>query len=160
MNSKVLRYEFGDYVLMPSERLLFCAGQSVPLKSKVFETLLTLVRHQGKLLTKDELMTQIWGNNFVEEANLTQNIFTLRKIFGENPKEHRFIVTVPGRGYRLRPGLLLALEPWIMADTAELRTDADGWTLRSATGSRTAHSEHTIAITDDGAEILTLPQRP
>lgn len=63
----------------------------------------------------------------------------------------------PGRGYKLRPGLLLALEPWVMADTAELVTDADGWTLRSATGCRTAHSEHTIAITDDGAEILTLP---
>ncbi|WP_426186023.1 type I methionyl aminopeptidase [Microbacterium sp. TWP3-1-2b2] len=62
----------------------------------------------------------------------------------------------PGRGYKLRPGLLLALEPWVMADTAELVTDADGWTLRSATGCRTAHSEHTIAITDDGAEILTL----
>ncbi|WP_155371008.1 type I methionyl aminopeptidase [Catellatospora vulcania] len=65
----------------------------------------------------------------------------------------------PGRGYRLRPGLLLALEPWVMADTADLVTDADGWTLRSATGSRTAHSEHTIAITDDGAEILTLPKQ-
>ena len=63
----------------------------------------------------------------------------------------------PGRGYRLRPGLLLALEPWVMADTDELVTDADGWTLRSATGCRTAHSEHTIAITADGAEILTLP---
>ena len=57
----------------------------------------------------------------------------------------------------LRPGLLLALEPWVMVDTDELVTDADGWTLRSATGCRTAHSEHTIAITDDGAEILTLP---
>jgi len=64
----------------------------------------------------------------------------------------------PGRGYRLRPGLLLALEPWIMADTAELVTDADGWTLRSATGCLTAHSEHTIAITDGGPEILTLPR--
>jgi len=63
----------------------------------------------------------------------------------------------PGRGYRLRPGLLLALEPWVMADTAELVTDPDGWTLRSATGCRTAHSEHTVAITADGAEILTLP---
>jgi methionyl aminopeptidase len=63
----------------------------------------------------------------------------------------------PGRGYTLRPGLLLALEPWVMADTARLVTDADGWTLRSATGCRTAHSEHTVAITDDGAEILTLP---
>jgi len=65
----------------------------------------------------------------------------------------------PGRGYKLRPGLLLALEPWVMVDTDRLVVDADGWTLRSATGCRTAHSEHTIAITDEGAEILTLPSR-
>ncbi|CAN5396054.1 type I methionyl aminopeptidase [soil metagenome] len=66
---------------------------------------------------------------------------------------------LPGRGYRLHPGLLLALEPWVMADTAKLVTDADGWTLRSATGCRTAHSEHTIAITNEGADILTLPKQ-
>lgn len=65
----------------------------------------------------------------------------------------------PGRGFMLKPGLLLALEPWVMADTARLVTDADGWTLRSATGCRTAHTEHTIAITDDGAQILTEPSR-
>jgi methionyl aminopeptidase len=64
----------------------------------------------------------------------------------------------PGRGYQLRPGLMLALEPWVMVDTDELVYDPDGWTLRSSTGCRTAHSEHTIAITDDGAEILTLPK--
>lgn len=63
----------------------------------------------------------------------------------------------PGRGYTLRPGLLLALEPWVMADTDELVTDPDGWTLRSATGSRTAHTEHTVAITEDGVEVLTRP---
>jgi methionyl aminopeptidase len=63
----------------------------------------------------------------------------------------------PGRGYVLRPGLLLALEPWVMADTAELVTDADGWTLRSATGCRTAHSEHTVAVTEDGVAVLTRP---
>ena len=100
MSNKVLRYEFGNYHLLPSERLLYCAGEKIPMKSKVFETLLTLVRHAGQLLTKDELMVQIWGNNYVEEANLTQNIFTLRKIFGEKPRDHQFIVTVPGRGYR------------------------------------------------------------
>jgi methionyl aminopeptidase len=65
----------------------------------------------------------------------------------------------PGRGYELRPGLLLALEPWAMVDTDELAIDPDGWTLRSATGCRTAHSEHTIAIVDGGAEILTLRSR-
>ena len=55
----------------------------------------------------------------------------------------------------LQPGLLLAIEPWVMRDTDELVTDDDGWTLRSATGCRTAHSEHTIAITERGVEVLT-----
>ncbi|GAA1549353.1 type I methionyl aminopeptidase [Kribbella hippodromi] len=64
----------------------------------------------------------------------------------------------PARGYKLRPGLLLALEPWIMTDTATLTTDNDGWTLRSSTGCQTAHSEHTIAITTSGPQILTLPR--
>lgn len=63
----------------------------------------------------------------------------------------------PGHGHPLRPGLLLAIEPWVMADTDALVVDRDGWTLRSATGGRAAHSEHTIAITRDGPEILTLP---
>lgn len=65
-----------------------------------------------------------------------------------------------GRGYRLRPGLLLAIEPWVMADTDRLVTDDDGWTLRSATGCRTAHSEHTVAVTEDGVEVLTRPSIP
>jgi len=64
----------------------------------------------------------------------------------------------PGRGYKLRAGLLLALEPWVMTNTDKLIMDKDGWTLRSSTGCRTAHTEHTIAITETGAEILTLPR--
>ena len=63
----------------------------------------------------------------------------------------------PNRGYKLVEGLMLAVEPWVMADTDKLVTDKDGWTLRSATGARTAQTEHTIAITADGAEIMTLP---
>ena len=63
-----------------------------------------------------------------------------------------------GRGYPLKQGLLLAIEPWVMADTDRLKVDDDGWTLRSATGCRTAHTEHTIALTENGPEILTLPE--
>jgi len=65
---------------------------------------------------------------------------------------------IRGRGYPLKSGLLLAIEPWVMADTDKLRIDDDGWTLRSATGCRTAHTEHTIALTDNGPEILTHPE--
>jgi len=61
----------------------------------------------------------------------------------------------PGRGLRLRPGLVIAIEPWFMAGTDELYTDPDGWTLRSTDGSRGAHSEHTVAITEDGPLVLT-----
>ncbi len=60
-----------------------------------------------------------------------------------------------GRGYPLRAGLVLALEPWFLATTDKLVTDPDGWTLRSADGSRGAHSEHTVAITADGPLVLT-----
>ncbi|MFI6042748.1 type I methionyl aminopeptidase [Nocardia sp. NPDC051321] len=62
----------------------------------------------------------------------------------------------PGRGFRLRPGLTIAIEPWFACTTDRIVTDPDGWTLRSADGSRTAHSEHTIAITADGPDVLTL----
>ncbi|KGJ72301.1 methionine aminopeptidase [Cryobacterium roopkundense] len=61
----------------------------------------------------------------------------------------------PGRGFPLKPGLVIAIEPWFMRGTDELKMDPDGWTLRSADGSRTAHSEHTIAITEDGPITLT-----
>lgn len=61
----------------------------------------------------------------------------------------------PGRGFPLRSGLVIAIEPWFLETTDKLVTDSDGWTLRSADGSRGAHSEHTIAITDDGPVVLT-----
>jgi methionyl aminopeptidase len=63
----------------------------------------------------------------------------------------------PGRGLALRTGLVIAIEPWFMHGTDQIVTDPDGWTLRSADGSRGAHSEHTIAITEDGPLVLTAP---
>ncbi len=99
MSSQAVNYEFEGYRLLTNERLLLYDGQSVALKPKVLETLLALVRNHGRVIEKADLMTQIWGDSFVEEGNLSQYVFTLRKIFGENPREHRFIVTVPGQGY-------------------------------------------------------------
>jgi methionyl aminopeptidase len=67
----------------------------------------------------------------------------------------------PGRGLRLRPGLTIAIEPWFLAGGQDAyRIDEDGWTLRSADGSRGAHFEHTIAVTEDGPRILTVDARP
>lgn len=63
----------------------------------------------------------------------------------------------PGRGYELRPGLVLAIEPWVMTGTNVLTVDPDGWTLRSSNQGRTAHHEHTVAITEEGPLVLTRP---
>lgn len=60
-----------------------------------------------------------------------------------------------GRGYKLQPGLVIAIEPWFLQSTDEIYTDDDGWTLRSADGSRGAHAEHTVAVTPDGPLVLT-----
>jgi len=93
-------YEFGPFRVDSVRRLLFRENQPVPLTSKAFDTLLVLVTNRGRVLEKDELLKAIWPNSFVEEANLAQNVSALRKALGELPGEHRYIATVPGRGYR------------------------------------------------------------
>src|SRR5712692_6394806 len=93
-------YEFGDFRLDAGKRLLWRADAQVPLTPRVFETLLYLVEHHDAVLDKERLMEAVWPDSIVEENNLTQNISTLRRIFGETPGSHGYIVTVPGRGYR------------------------------------------------------------
>jgi TolB-like protein/DNA-binding winged helix-turn-helix (wHTH) protein/Tfp pilus assembly protein PilF len=93
-------YEFGDFRLDPRKRLLWRDGAQVPLTPRVFETLLFLVEHHDSVLDKERLMDAVWPDSIVEENNLTQNISALRRVFGETPGSHHYIVTVPGRGYR------------------------------------------------------------
>ena len=93
-------YEFGDFRLDARKRLLWRAGAQVALTPRVFETLLYLVEHRDAVLDKERLMEAVWPDSIVEENNLTQHISTLRRVFGETPGSHLYIVTVPGRGYR------------------------------------------------------------
>lgn len=93
-------FEFGPFQADTVRRLLFREGQQIPVTSKAFDTLEVLIRNRDRVLDKDELLKTIWPNSFVEEANLAQNVSALRKAFGEAPGEHRYIATVPGRGYR------------------------------------------------------------
>jgi eukaryotic-like serine/threonine-protein kinase len=97
---KELLYEFGPFRLDPEKQTLFRDGESVPLMPKTFQILLVLVRHSNQVVAKDDLMMAVWPDTFVEETNLTRNIYMLRKALGENPPTERYIVTVPGRGYR------------------------------------------------------------
>ena len=93
-------FEFGPFRLDPEKRLLLRDNQPVPLPLKAFETLLVLVRHSEQVVLKEELMQAVWPDSFVEESNLSQNIFVLRKTLSAQIGEQRYIVTVPGRGYR------------------------------------------------------------
>jgi DNA-binding winged helix-turn-helix (wHTH) protein/Tfp pilus assembly protein PilF len=93
-------YEFGPFLLDASKRLLLRNGEPVPLAPKVLETLLALIENRDRVLTKDELLKQVWGDTIVEEGGLTRNVSVLRKTLGEKPDDHQYIVTVPARGYR------------------------------------------------------------
>ena len=93
-------YAFGDFRLDVSKRLLLRGGKTVSLTPKVFDTLVYLVKHNGDVLSKDDLMLAVWPDTVVEENNLGQNISKLRSVLGETHGDHRWIVTLPGRGYR------------------------------------------------------------
>jgi DNA-binding winged helix-turn-helix (wHTH) protein/tetratricopeptide (TPR) repeat protein len=93
-------FEFGPFLVDPADRTALRDGLPLAMTPKVFDTLVYLIRNRGRLLSKDELLKGIWPATFVEEVNLAVNISALRKLFGEGPQDGRYIVTVPGRGYR------------------------------------------------------------
>ena len=93
-------YEFADFRLDPEQHLLLRQGQPVPLTPKAFDLLVVLVESDGRLLTKDDLMKRVWSDSFVEEANLTVNISSLRKTLGDSLNGVTLIETVPKVGYR------------------------------------------------------------
>jgi len=103
-------YEFGPFRLDTRKRMLLRNNQPVPLQMKAFETLLVLVRQSEQVVLKDDLMTSVWPDTFVEESNLAQQIFVLRKALGDAAGDNKYIVTIPGRGYRFATQVRLISE--------------------------------------------------
>src|SRR5262245_37973301 len=93
-------YEFCGYRADPLTRRLFIGRECLSLTPKAFDTLLVLIANRGQIVSKNDLINGVWADTAVEENNLTQQIAALRRAFGERAGDHRFIVTVPGRGYR------------------------------------------------------------
>ena len=94
-------WEFEGFKVLTEMRLLLLSdGTPVPLTSKAFDTLVLLIANRDRVVTKDELLRSVWPDVAVEEGNLTQQIFLLRKALGESAQQPRYIVTVPGHGYR------------------------------------------------------------
>src|SRR5882672_9449911 len=93
-------HEFGPFRVDPDRSLLLRGDEPVALTAKAFDTLWVLIQHRQETVSKDDLLKTVWPDTFVEEANLTQHISMLRKALGETPQDRRYIMTVPGRGYR------------------------------------------------------------
>lgn len=104
-------YEFGPFRIDKVNHVLLRNGVAVPLKPKVFDTLVVLVESRDRVLDKSELMARLWPDTIVEESNLSQNIYLLRKVLGVGPQGKAYIATHPKRGYRFVAGVREIAEP-------------------------------------------------
>jgi DNA-binding winged helix-turn-helix (wHTH) protein/Tfp pilus assembly protein PilF len=130
MSHLAAEYRFGPFVVDVSQRLLFRKDKIVPLTPKGFELLLLLLERGGRVVEREELMRVVWPNVFVEEANLTQNIFALRKQLSDESELSEYIQTVPKRGYRFNPDLL----------------DRESYTDQSVQAAKSAEANLSLAI--------------
>ena len=135
LNCKKL-YEFGPYRLDTQKRQLWRGGEPVPLTAKATEILVLLVGRDGEIVSKDDLMKALWPDSYVEEANLTQNVFLLRKALGETAQDRNYIVTVPGKGYRFAAEVSEAAPPSSGQPDEALPVDPDPALLAAATSRR------------------------
>jgi DNA-binding winged helix-turn-helix (wHTH) protein/Tol biopolymer transport system component len=94
-------FKFGPFILNAATKTIRNGEQNIPMPPKVFDTLLALVERRGEVVTKDQLMQALWPDSFVEESNLTQNVFVLRRALGRAPGDQEYIQTLPKRGYRI-----------------------------------------------------------
>ena len=136
-----MRHYFGPFCLDENDQVLLRAGRRVPLPAKVVSTLIVLVRHQGHVVGKDDLMKEVWPNEFVEEGNLAQHIFMLRKAFGETAGGPKYIETVPRRGYR-----------FLGASTETNNTSAP---VETSHASRSVHSVAVLPFINDSDDPPT-----
>jgi len=140
-------YEFGPFRMDPDKQTLLRENVAVPVTPKAFETLLVLVRRSRDVVSKEDLLKEVWPDSFVEESNLSQNIFLLRKALGDTAENRQYIVTLPGRGYRFAVSVRTVTE--------------QGEALVAQGRTRTQIViEENEAETDHALKALPIPQRP
>ena len=140
-------YRFGEFQIDARKRVLLRDGKPVTLNFKAFDLLLALVTSGGRELSKDELMELVWQDQIVEENNLAVHIYNLRKILGERKDEHRYIITIPGVGYRF------------VADVNETASDPEEVFIESRTVSRIVVEEEGNQTVRDSV-ITSVPHTP
>ena len=105
-------YSFGPFLLDRTARVLLRDDRPVVITAKIFESLVMLVENRGRVVAKGEFLATLWPDTMVEEANLAQTISTLRKVLDDTPKQHRYIATIPGRGYSFVASVFESSSVW------------------------------------------------
>ena len=111
-------FEFGPFLLDPAKRSLLRDGIPQSLTPKAFDLLALLVRHRARVLSKDELLSTLWPETFVEEANLSQQIFVIRRTLNGDSESAEYIATIPRRGYRFTAQVIERSESERLAESA------------------------------------------
>ena len=155
-------YRFGSYLLDRRKRTLSQDGSPIALTPKAFDVLLFLVQNPNRLITKEELFKAVWADSFVEEGNLTQNIFLLRKALAQNSEDSGLILTIPRKGYQFAADVAEQLES---TDKAAIRTPAFRISAVSATqtpveGTRTNRDESPQTAFLKVSELAKVEQAP
>lgn len=138
-------FQFGDFRINIEERTLRKNGEIVPLQARVFEVLQMLVERRGGVVSKEELMETIWADSFVEESNITQSVYTLRRALGKDAEGKAFIETIPKRGYRLGVPVTSSVERRADLNTSAVDRSSPAFWIK-----------HRVAILSAGAAILLL----
>jgi TolB-like protein/DNA-binding winged helix-turn-helix (wHTH) protein len=149
-------YEFGPFILDPGERLLRHGSARMNLPPRAFDTLLVLVENSGRLLEKDALMRTVWRDTVVEENNLTQVVYLVRKALRDGEDGARYIETVPKRGYRF-VGEVREFEPSNGHGNGHNRGTSLEPAPSSSSGNDLGPSAFSVATTGSGAEADLLP---
>ena len=140
---------FDDFELQPSRRVLLRGGEKISIAPKTFEVLLCLVRDAGRVVLKEQIFNSVWPGSFIEEGNLTQHIFWLRKALGDKAG---YIVTIPGRGYEFT-GVVEAVSETV-ATAAQPAADAPTFSLE-----RTVERTH-IVVQETQSPVRTRRTSP
>lgn len=157
-------YVFGPYRLDTGNRRLFRNGEPVAITARVFDTLLALVERHGHAVDKETLLTRAWGDVIVEEANLARAVSTLRKALGESPDDHRYIVTLPGRGYQFVAPVTVVDAPSAAVENPPAIVPARMWrrvaVAVGATAAGLAVAAYFVAATADSPAQLRIAVLP
>src|SRR5262245_16806937 len=149
-------YQFGPYTVDSKRRTLSRQGVSVPVTPKAFDLLLYFVQNPDRVISKDELLKALWADSFVEEGNLTQNVFLLRKALGQKSEDSGLIVTIPRKGYQFTGDVLITPQA---AHSTEAPAGQGGGTAVSPAINKESQPEKLQVGARSSSDVATPPAR-